>query len=329
MPEISVIIPNYNHARYLKQRIDSVLEQTFQDFELIILDDCSTDNSKEIIERYRNHPKTKHIIYNENNSGSVFRQWIKGFSLAEGKYIWIAESDDFASNLFLEKTLAVMEEDSETGTVFTTTQMVDEKSELIKKDQAKDEAFQKLKTYHNTIDKNNLTHFLFKQLLIQNASGVLFRTAALDSVALQDISQFTNTGDRFVYIGIALNFKIKYLENKLNFMRSHRANTTKKSFQNGKIYKDRLKIFNYYLEKLYLDVEAKKNLQSYFNYNFVWFVDFCSYKDVMLLIKQLRAKKILDSSFIFYKIYTVFFKKISPFYPDRIKGFVESFLYKI
>ena len=68
---ISVIVPNYNHASFLKQRIDSILNQTFQDFELIILDDCSTDNSREIIETYRNHLKVSHIIYNTENSGSL------------------------------------------------------------------------------------------------------------------------------------------------------------------------------------------------------------------------------------------------------------------
>jgi glycosyltransferase involved in cell wall biosynthesis len=98
---ISVIVPNYNHAPYLKQRIDSVLNQTYQDFELIILDDCSTDNSIEIIEQYRNHPKVSHIIYNTENSGSTFKQWNKGVRLAKGKYIWIAESDDVAEPNFL------------------------------------------------------------------------------------------------------------------------------------------------------------------------------------------------------------------------------------
>lgn len=73
-PLISVIIPNYNHALFLKQRIDTVLNQTFQDFEVIILDDCSTDSSREIIEQYRGHSKISNIIFNDKNSGGVFKQ---------------------------------------------------------------------------------------------------------------------------------------------------------------------------------------------------------------------------------------------------------------
>ena len=75
---VSIIVPNYNHAPYLEQRFDSIYNQTYQDFEVIILDDCSTDASKSIIEKYRNHPKTKHIVYNSSNSSSPFKQWNKG-----------------------------------------------------------------------------------------------------------------------------------------------------------------------------------------------------------------------------------------------------------
>lgn len=108
MLDLSVIIPNYNHANYLENRIQSVINQTFSDFELIILDDCSTDNSKDIIEKYRSLPNVS-IYYNTKNSGSPFKQWKKGIELAQGKYIWIAESDDYAEPAFLEKMIQIIE----------------------------------------------------------------------------------------------------------------------------------------------------------------------------------------------------------------------------
>jgi glycosyltransferase involved in cell wall biosynthesis len=104
-PLVSVIIPNYNHAAYLNERIDSVLNQTFRDFEVILLDDCSTDNSREIIESYRGHEKISQIEYNEVNSGSTFIQWKKGLDLAQGDWIWIAESDDVADELDCREAL--------------------------------------------------------------------------------------------------------------------------------------------------------------------------------------------------------------------------------
>ena len=95
MPTVSVIVPNYNHARYLRQRIESVLGQTYQDFEVILLDDCSTDESRSVLGEYAKDPRVR-IEFNEKNSGSTFKQWNKGVRLARGEYIWIAESDDYA-----------------------------------------------------------------------------------------------------------------------------------------------------------------------------------------------------------------------------------------
>ena len=102
MLHFSVIIPNYNHAPFLRERINSILNQTFQDFELIILDDASTDNSKEIFEQYKTNPKITHIVYNNTNSGLQSTQWLKGIELVKHDWIWIAESDDIAAPSFLQ-----------------------------------------------------------------------------------------------------------------------------------------------------------------------------------------------------------------------------------
>ena len=74
---VSIIVPNYNHAPFLNQRLDSIFNQTFQDFEVILLDDASTDNSLSILEDYKEKFKSKvsHLIVNEKNSGSPFKQF--------------------------------------------------------------------------------------------------------------------------------------------------------------------------------------------------------------------------------------------------------------
>src|SRR5260370_33694300 len=108
MTTVSVIVPNYNHARYLHKRIDSVLGQTYQDFELILLDDCSTDHSRDILSPYGTNPRVR-IEFNEKNSGSTFKQWNKGVRMANGKYIWIAESDDYADKRLLERLVETLE----------------------------------------------------------------------------------------------------------------------------------------------------------------------------------------------------------------------------
>src|SRR4051812_33606058 len=112
---VSVVIPNYNHAPYLRTRIDSVLNQSYQEVEVIILDDCSTDDSRSIIEEYRSHPKVSAIVYNERNTGSPFIQWNKGVGLAKGELIWIAESDDTCHPLMLSTVLERMNVDGNIG----------------------------------------------------------------------------------------------------------------------------------------------------------------------------------------------------------------------
>ena len=75
---VSVIVPNYNHSTYIKERIESILKQTYDSYELILLDDCSSDDSRDILLQYKDNPHVSHLVFNEENSGSPFKQWDKG-----------------------------------------------------------------------------------------------------------------------------------------------------------------------------------------------------------------------------------------------------------
>lgn len=106
LPRISVIVPNYNYARYIEERLASICNQSIPIFELIILDDASTDDSFQRISRWLSVTHTDaRIIVNRTNSGNVFVQWRQGISLASGDYIWIAEADDLSDPDFLEAVL--------------------------------------------------------------------------------------------------------------------------------------------------------------------------------------------------------------------------------
>lgn len=99
--KVSIIVPNYNHARFLRKRLDSIYNQTYKNIEVILLDDCSTDNSRQILEEYqKKYAAITKLVPNVKNSGSVFKQWQKGISLATGDLIWIAESDDWCDDNF-------------------------------------------------------------------------------------------------------------------------------------------------------------------------------------------------------------------------------------
>ncbi|QBO58353.1 glycosyltransferase family 2 protein [Chryseobacterium salivictor] len=304
---VSIIIPNYNHALYLKQRIDSVLQQTFQDFELIILDDCSTDNSRQIIEEYRTHPKVSKMVYNEQNSGGVFKQWIKGIENAKGEYIWIAESDDYADENFLQQTLKVIEKDDFIGMVFTNTNTVNSEGEFRwTTEENKSNCYAELATLDNTINKDNASQFLVSEMIIANASSVLFRKSSLVAINFEELKKFVNTGDRFVYLGIALQSNIVYISKPLNFMRSHEHNTTKKSFENGNIHKDRLRVLNYYFNDLCATELNCRNVVAFYKTNYLSFIHYGDYYDNAALLKKLKERNEIQNSFYHVVMFNLF-----------------------
>lgn len=103
-PKISVIVPNYNHARFLRHRLESIFKQTYKNIEVILLDDGSTDESREIILEFaRTYPEKTICKFNDLNSGSVFKQWKAGIQISSGELVWIAESDDFCDENFLSE----------------------------------------------------------------------------------------------------------------------------------------------------------------------------------------------------------------------------------
>lgn len=112
-PLVSVIVPNYNHAKFLRRRLDSIYTQSYQNIEVILMDDCSTDDSRDILAEYtKRYPQNTRLVLNENNSGRVSRQWKKGLSMANGQYVWIAESDDSCSQDFLMELVGILQRSS-------------------------------------------------------------------------------------------------------------------------------------------------------------------------------------------------------------------------
>lgn len=254
MPEISVILPNYNHAPFLKQRIDSILHQTFQDFELIILDDCSTDNSREIIELYRNHPKVSHIIYNSINSSSTFIQWNKGFKLAKGEYIWIAESDDYADITFLEKLTKAVAENKNTAIAYSTSYFVNEKGEITRNG-LRSEPYLKAKARGKLYKIYNGVGYIKKHLIdnndIYNASSAIFKKSFLSSIS-QEYMNYKSCGDNLFWIELAAQGKVMYYYENLNYFRQHNSKVTPKSLSGGLLFEEELKIFHYNIKKGYV-----------------------------------------------------------------------------
>lgn len=105
-PLVSVIVPNYNHGPFLRERLESIYAQTYTNIQVILLDDLSTDDSRSILSEFASqHADNTQCVFNEINSGGVFHQWKKGLKLARGELVWIAESDDYCSPNFLAENV--------------------------------------------------------------------------------------------------------------------------------------------------------------------------------------------------------------------------------
>ncbi|NRB52432.1 MAG: glycosyltransferase [Saprospiraceae bacterium] len=125
---ITVYITNYNYGKYIRKAVESVLHQTMQDFELLIIDDGSTDNSRSIIESYSTYDKVK-IIYQQNKGLNITNNI--AMRLASGKYIMRLDADDYLAPNALQEMYAQLEADPDLGLVFPNYFLVDANEERI------------------------------------------------------------------------------------------------------------------------------------------------------------------------------------------------------
>lgn len=250
MPKISVIVPNYNHARFLQQRLDSILGQTFQDFELILLDDCSTDESQSILREYAADARVR-MEFNDKNSGSTFKQWNRGVRFARGEYVWIAESDDHADERLLERLVTVLDTYPSTQFVYCRSKRVSVDNKL---DGFADYYLNGLDPVRWTVDyrANGIeecrNYFVFRNI-VPNASAVLFRRAAYDAVGGADDS-LRICGDWKLWASMALIGDVAYLSEPLNYFRFHDSSVRGKDIRYSITAEESLRVVRWLLEQV-------------------------------------------------------------------------------
>jgi glycosyltransferase involved in cell wall biosynthesis len=256
--KVSVIIPNYNHSQYLEQRIESILNQTYTDFELIILDDYSTDNSRNIIDEYTTRFPDIKSFFNSINTGNPFKQWDYGVSLAKGQFIWIAESDDFASPYYLEKAVEIMEEDEKRGIVYCDSKVLDEQKKTEYLISEKKTFFSKRKWLNNYSNNGycEIHEHLYLANMINNVSSVLFRKSKYIEAGLADHAM-KYCGDWFLYIRILLISDVAYISEPLNSFRLHASSSFNYYFSSNDFLKEVLKIYSFVLKHIKLSLKKK------------------------------------------------------------------------
>lgn len=269
MNKVSVIIPNYNHAPYLEERIRSAVDQTIVPDEIIIMDDCSPDNSREIIEAFvRQYPDLITPVYNEKNTGNTFVQWNKGVEMATNEIIWIAESDDMADKEFLACLLPLMNEQS-TGLAFCDAHIIDEKGKITGNSRKWMELQGEAAYFLNTgiySGEETFERFAAARNIIPNASGCIFRKSVYQKAGGADTS-LKLTGDWKLWSSLIYLSDVGYCYQSLNYHRRHAQTVT---HQKKSIHKEEaLQNLNYFY-KLAQQKQLDTNslLEKYFEWHF-------------------------------------------------------------
>jgi glycosyltransferase involved in cell wall biosynthesis len=223
MATVSIIVPNYNHALYLEKRITSILYQTYTDYELILMDDASTDESLTILNRYKAHPGIR-IVTNSENSGSPFKQWNKGVPLAGGEFVWIAESDDFSEPCFLEKLTTILLDNPHVGLAYCQSSYVDGDDKIVGTPLCAHSRLNKQLWQEDFIlsGKELLVSYMVIKNVIPNVSAVIFRKDVFQAVGGADES-LAICGDWMLWARMLQISDVGYIAKPLNYFRVHHA----------------------------------------------------------------------------------------------------------
>ena len=251
---LSVVIPNYNYEKFMYQRLYSILNQTEKISEVIILDDCSKDNSRELIDNiYENLKEIIDIkkVYNETNSGSAFKQWEKGFSLAKGDYVWIAEADDYCDKKFLKNILKPIRMDKEVILSYSDTAFINADGNIFMKTIKNEIDIMKTGHFDNSFvndGKEEIRNYAFLNCTIANVSSVVFKNNDYSDYFKMS-GEFKQAGDWLFYINVMSNGKIAYSSKALNYYRLHGSNVT--STTKKQAHFDEIKRIHDYMRKNY------------------------------------------------------------------------------
>lgn len=203
---VSVIIAVFNGEKYIKEAIESVLNQTYKDIELIVVDDGSTDNTKGIITSYL---KVKYV-YQENKGEGAARNL--GTGLAEGEYVAFLDADDLCKVDKIEKQVRILQSNPEIDVVYCDLEVVDENLKYINT----------LKSEGIYSKREDLLSMMLYRQVVQGPICMMIRKKCSDEVKWEE--NYTYIVDYIYTINLAKKFNFKYLEDPLYVYRRHNDN---------------------------------------------------------------------------------------------------------
>lgn len=253
-PLVSVIMPNYNGAKFIEKSINSILNQTYQNFELIIIDDGSSDNSTKLIESF-DSKKIRFYINDENLGVSATRN--RAIDLSNGKYIAFMDSDDISPLNRLEIQVDFLEKNDEFGLLSGHYESFTEYYGLYTK-----RKFRK----HSIIEEKIKVDLNFFGAIVSPAT--MIKKSVIDKHNIKFDTNLRIAEDFDFWRRIGKYSKVMNLDKKLIYYRKHQNNSIKKRNLNERHFVKALKKSFYDLgisfENIFDENERIKNLESFF-----------------------------------------------------------------
>ena len=231
LPRISVVVPNYNYAQYLRERLTSIWAQTCPIFEVIVLDDASTDHSSAVLNELAQEMPEFRVVWNDQNGGSVIKQWARAVAEAKGDLLWIAEADDFADPKFLA-TVGSCFGDPEVVLAYSQSQQVGANGKMMARDYlgyVSDVDSELWRADYRRDGETEIAEALSVKNTIPNVSAVLFRRTVLADVlkeSLEELCDFRNVADWLCYVRVLQRGAVAFRAEALNYHRRHAAGVT-------------------------------------------------------------------------------------------------------
>ena len=216
MPKVSIITASYNYAEYIGQTIESVINQTYTDWEMIIIDDGSIDNSIDIINNYVQKDDRITLLTHPYNENCGLIETLKlGISKADSKYLVFLESDDYIREDYLEKKLSFFQKNPNVGLVYNDIQTFGAEQTVTQK-----RYFWLIRNYWK---KHNYPHFLSDKFYIRNYiptfSCVMLKKELLDGINWQ--SSHAACIDWWIWAQISGKATCYFYPDKLTFWQLH------------------------------------------------------------------------------------------------------------
>jgi glycosyltransferase involved in cell wall biosynthesis len=271
-PRVSVLIPSYNDEKYIEQSIESVIRQTYKDWELIVLDDCSTDRTYAKALLYSINPNVK-VYQNEVNLG-MLENWNKGIDLCRSEYFIKLDADDYWHPEMLEKAVSILNNNLDVGLVFTKYIEVDEESLPIDVSNKILPEFAINKSFDcHSLVKEGSEFMLSYDILRQGLS--IMRRNIFDQIGkyhyLLTKETHASTDTEF-YFRVGCHYNIFQLNEALYYYRKHPKSISAvdkgDNLQAQKLYEIKISILQYYLKNGVISQSffKKKKKKVRFNY---------------------------------------------------------------